>query len=227
MLVRLERAAGGCYQIRVPRVDGHAHGLDWYVNSLRVERDTVFPLTVLVEEGKHASAPDRNADGVYAPGYDVNIRVNDAWGLRDVLGSSVLFGAGFSDSMAKPRDDGFRLWPPTDAAVCGQRQVSRAAPALRLGRYELRSAYTVPEAVPDIPERRRLLDMLRFHQFGAAWPPDQHDSDVARELSDPENLFKWISAIRGTGHAFRLPLGRLLRGGRLRAGVDTARRQRR
>jgi len=195
VLVRLERADGGCYRIRVPRVDGHAHGLDWYANSLRVERDTVFPLTVLVEEGKHASAPDRNGDGVYTPGYDVNIRVNDAWGLRDVLGSSVLFGAGFSASMAKPRDDAFRLLPPTDAPVCGQRRLSRATPAPGLGRYELRSAYTVPEAVPAIAERRRLLDMMRFHQFGPAWPPDQHDSDVARELSDPENLFTWISAI--------------------------------
>ena len=53
----------------------------------------VFPVRVLVEEGKHASILDRNGDGVYTPGYDVNSRVNDAWGLRDVLGSSVLMGA--------------------------------------------------------------------------------------------------------------------------------------
>ena len=46
--------------------------------------DKYGKVTLLVEEGKHAVAPDRNADGVYTPGYDVNKRIKDAWGVRDV-----------------------------------------------------------------------------------------------------------------------------------------------
>lgn len=195
VLVHLERTAGGCHRIRVARIEGHAHGLHWYSNIQRVERDTVFPITVLVEEGKHASLPDRNADGVYTPGYDVNTRVNDAWGLRDVLGSSVLLGSRYTASMSKPRTEAFRLLPPSDAPLCGQRGIPRSGSTTYLGRYELRPASTVGAEFPEVPERRRLQDMMRFHRFGAAWPPEQHNSDVARELSDPENAFKWVSAV--------------------------------
>ena len=127
------------------RVEGLAHGVDWYSNILRAERDMVFPVRVLVEEGKHASILDRNADGVYTPGYDVNARVNDAWGLRDVLGSSVLMGSGFSATMAKPREDAFQLLPPDDAPVCGrQRSVPVASTVENLGRYRIASGYTRP-----------------------------------------------------------------------------------
>lgn len=68
VLIYLERSPSGCPRIRVSRIEGLAHGLDWYSNFLRVEGDTVFAITVLVEEGKHASVPDRNADGLYTPG---------------------------------------------------------------------------------------------------------------------------------------------------------------
>jgi hypothetical protein len=101
-------------------------------------------VTVLVEEGKHASVPDRNADGVYTPGYDVNLRVNDAWGLRDVFGSAVLLGARYTASMSKPRTSRFRLLPPEDIAACGQRRPGDRADDAALGRYELRSASLVP-----------------------------------------------------------------------------------
>jgi hypothetical protein len=195
-LVYLERTAAGCVRLRVTRIEGLAHGVDWYSNIQRVERDTVFPLTVLVEEGKHASVPDRNADGVYTPGYDVNVRVNDAWGLRDVLGSSVLLGSRYTASMSKPRTPPFRLLPPDDAPLCGPHRGRRPGDAEALGRYELRSAVDVP---PDLPpgllEPRRLARMMAFHRFGADWPAEQHESDLARALSDPENAFKWISAV--------------------------------
>ena len=195
VLVYLERTPEGCYRIRVARIEGLAHGLDWYSNIQRVQRDTVFPITVLVEEGKHASVPDRNGDGVYTPGYDVNTRVNDAWGLRDVLGSSVLLGARYTASMSKPRIDAFRLLPPADRALCGQRRARRGDDAEGLGRYVLRAASSVPVGIPPGPEGARLHGMMRGHRFGAAWPPEQHESDLARELSNPENAFKWVSAV--------------------------------
>ena len=196
LLVYLERTAEGCVRLRVPRIEGLAHGLDWYSNIHRTQRDTVFPITVLVEEGKHASVPDRNADGVYTPGYDVNVRVNDAWGLRDILGSAVLLGARYTASMSKPRIPRFRMLPPEDVAACGQRRGRQSADTEALGRYELRSASRVgADLPPGVPEPQRLLRMMAHHRFGAGWPAEQHDSDLARALSDPENLFKWVSAI--------------------------------
>ncbi len=56
---------GGCRQVRIERVIGFAHGVDWYYNRLVVTPDTKLPIAILVEEGKHASCPDRNADGFY------------------------------------------------------------------------------------------------------------------------------------------------------------------
>ena len=76
---------GRCYAIRVSRIAGAAHGSDWYTNVLDVGNDVddlVLPPHVLVEEGKHASAPDRNADGWFTPGYDATLNANDAWGRK-------------------------------------------------------------------------------------------------------------------------------------------------
>jgi hypothetical protein len=97
------RDAAGCYSVRVESVTGLAHGVAWYSNELVATSDLRLPPVVLVEEGKHASCTDRNADGLYTPGYDVNRRVNDAWGVRDVIGSGVLGGSAYQASMSKTR----------------------------------------------------------------------------------------------------------------------------
>jgi hypothetical protein len=83
---------------------GYAHEGEWQTNILHVKDPPypVLPLTILVEEGKHASCPDRNADGLYTPGYDVNARTNDAWGVRDVFASK-LPGARYRQEQFKPR----------------------------------------------------------------------------------------------------------------------------
>lgn len=193
MRVHLEIMADGCRRIRVDRVEGLAHGLDWYSNILRVERDTVFPLTVLVEEGKHASAPDRNGDGVYTPGYDSNVRINDAWGLRDVLASSVLMGSRYAASMTKPRDARFRLLPPKDLESCGRQTPQSKLDTPSLGRYALRPASQVPGGMPPGPEAKRLYQMMRFHRFGPDWPTKQYSSLSARSLSAPDNVFRILS----------------------------------
>ena len=49
-----------------------------------------MPLTVLVEENKHATSPDRDGDGLYMPHYDINRFSNDGWGIRDVAGTGKL-----------------------------------------------------------------------------------------------------------------------------------------
>jgi hypothetical protein len=70
-------------------VSGSAHGVGWYTSILDVfhAEDTELPLTVLVEENKHASSPDRDGDGVYMPHYDINVYSNDGWGVRDIAGT--------------------------------------------------------------------------------------------------------------------------------------------
>jgi len=98
----------------VTGVFGSAHGIAWYTNGLNVDknRDTLLPLAVLVEEGKHASAPDRNGDGQYTPGFDVDIHPNDAWGVRDILRTRWLQGPAFRADMAKRRLEKDRVFPP-------------------------------------------------------------------------------------------------------------------
>lgn len=63
--------------------------------------DPFWPLVVLVEEGKHASAPDRNGDGVFTPNYDVNRFAADAWGARDTMRSRQLSPVFKSDTFKK------------------------------------------------------------------------------------------------------------------------------
>ena len=55
------------YLIVVVRVTGEAHGNPWFYNVLLVDTDTRLPMHVLVEEGKHGMATDKNADGYYTP----------------------------------------------------------------------------------------------------------------------------------------------------------------
>ncbi len=100
------------YVLLVSKVVGKAHGLQWYDNTLEVDKHTIFPMTILVEEGKHANSTDKNGDGYFTPGYDVNKRPNDAWGVRDVMRTGQLYTGGFESWHAKVRRDEHRVFPP-------------------------------------------------------------------------------------------------------------------
>jgi hypothetical protein len=83
----------GLYLVALDHVFGYAHGHKGLANKLDPGRGTpldplTLPVTLLIERGKHAPAPDRTMDGVFTPGFDVNEMVADAWGVRDVFGSS-------------------------------------------------------------------------------------------------------------------------------------------
>jgi hypothetical protein len=91
------------YVANISRVVGAAHGVSWFDNILDIEKHTSLPMTLFVEEGKHASCPDRNADGVYSPGYDVNHRFDDAWGVRDIMATGEVGGVRYDASKTKPR----------------------------------------------------------------------------------------------------------------------------
>jgi hypothetical protein len=100
------------YGLAIERAIAKAHGILWYDNTLVTDQYTKFPLHLLVEEGKHATCPDKNQDGVYTPTYDVNIRTNDAWGVRDIMRSGGLYSGGFQAWMAKTRTPEYRIMPP-------------------------------------------------------------------------------------------------------------------
>lgn len=100
------------YVIRVDRVIGRAHGLLWYNNILQIDKYVQFPISLLIEEGKHATCTDKNGDGYFTPSYDVNRHINDAWGVRDVIRSGFLFSGAFETYMAKVRNHGDYVVPP-------------------------------------------------------------------------------------------------------------------
>lgn len=103
------------FHIVLQRVTARAHALKWYDNIWKLDTnstETVLPVHILVEEGKHASCTDMNADGFYTPGYDVNIRTNDAWGLRDVIRTGSLFTSEYQSYFSKLRTPEYRVFPP-------------------------------------------------------------------------------------------------------------------
>jgi hypothetical protein len=208
--VLLETSEQGCYQVRVDRVIGLAHGVDWYSNVLEVEADAKFPLTFFVEEGKHAVCPDRNADGIYTPGYDVNQRVHDAWGVRDVLGSGFLIAVGYRSSMTKPRDPAYRLLPPPSPLACSldRNSFGRSGEESMLGRYDLRAGNQVPNCT--LPDGQRVLQHMRMHRMGRDDQPDQPHytlEDLPQRLTYSRTILPPTSARwdRGPGIAVILP----------------------
>jgi hypothetical protein len=153
-------AAEKYYVAQIKTAVGAAHGVSWYDNELAIgkdERDVSLPLTVLVEEGKHATSPDRNADGLYSPGYDVNRRYNDAWGVRDLIGSGQLGGAHYQGSMTKQRRREDMIIPRVHE---GGREVDRAELLSRyrgpykddLMKLDVAPAYTLKRILPGLTE---------------------------------------------------------------------------
>ena len=139
-------ARGQGYQCSAPdfvivltRVTGEAHGNPWYYNVLDVDRETTLPIHLLVEEGKHAMATDKNADGYYTPGYDVTARINDAWGVRDTVRGGTLFTGSFEAWMAKVRQPQHRVLPPLPRdSVLHERVRELGIDPAQLAVYELR-----------------------------------------------------------------------------------------
>jgi hypothetical protein len=176
MEISLGRDDSGRGEARLKRVIGFEHGTDLYSNELHVEPDTRLPITGLVEEGKPAGVPDRNADGIYTPGYDVNRRVNDAWAIRDVLGSGFLTAGALQASMAKPRRLADRRRPPRiddarPSSILPSHERDDSSPP----RYILRPAAEVPTCHLAGPEPGRLQRMMKAHGFGP-----EHTAPVPR-----------------------------------------------
>lgn len=187
-------SSGECRRVEVRSVTAFAHGNQWYSNLLEVEEGTKFPLVLFVEEGKHACAPDRNVDGYFTRGYDVNHRVNDAWGVRDVMGSGVLLSATYRSEMTKPRRPADQLLPPETPLLCVPPERISIEPSHSPVRYELREATRVPECLGPGGEEARLVSFMRYHRFGAHYETLQSESAAANELKSLRSAEPFVSA---------------------------------
>jgi hypothetical protein len=168
----------GVYAMAVWKIVAKAHGILWYDNTLEVDEYTRFPITILVEEGKHASCTDKNGDGYYTRGYDVNRRINDAWGVRDIIRSGGLGTGGFETWMAKVRNDGDAVFPPLPGDSPHREQfVEDSVYAPDYAKYELRPFPTSEKAAddlkpfidskgyPDWPESEKFDDLKQFSSW--------------------------------------------------------------
>jgi hypothetical protein len=171
------------YVMGVRRVTGEAHGLEWYFNILDSDVYTRFPMNLLVEEGKHAMCTDKNSDGYFTPGFDVNVRVNDAWGVRDIIRQGTLFTGGFEAWMAKVRRDEHRSFPPLpeDSPLRDEYTVGGVyAPDNAI--YQLRP-FPAAAAAGD--------DELLHHKMEEKEKPDWPE---LHEISSVEQLYAWADA---------------------------------
>lgn len=197
------------YGISIQRVIGKAHGILWYDNTLDTDYDTSYPIHVLVEEGKHASCTDKNGDGYYTPGYDVNTRVNDAWGVRDVMRTGALFTGGFQSWLAKVRHPPERVFPPLpEDSPHRERYVEYGVYAPGNAKYSVR-----PYPRLEAAEAHSDPKIVHFVDKGYdEWPELWDDTsirDVGRWLEE-ENFVKSLSiALRidnDVGVSFVFPL---------------------
>ena len=170
----------GVFVMAVWKAVAKAHGILWYDNTLVIDEYTLFPLTILVEEGKHASCTDKNGDGYYTRGYDVNRRINDAWGVRDIIRSGGLATGGFESWMAKVRQEGDSVLPPLpeDSPHWESYRV-RDLFALDYARYELRPFPTSEKAADDL---KPFIDSKGYPD----WPEFEEYDDLAQ-------LSSWVA----------------------------------
>lgn len=196
-----ERGPGACRIVRLERVIAFAHGAPEYSNRLRVTEDTRLPITLLVEEGKHASCTDRNADGSYTPSYDVNQQVRDAWGVRDIFGSGYMLGAAYSSKMTKPRRLQERVLPPVVTESSGCRMlvdpsIVESEPAL--GRYELRAGDSLDVCAGlGTPAESTFFarGMMIANGFGVSGRVEQYEYDFEPHVSRAERIAALFTSV--------------------------------
>jgi hypothetical protein len=164
------------YIIGIIRVTAEAHGLNWYFNVLETDEETRFPMHILSEEGKHGMCTDKNGDGYYTPGYDVNKRVNDAWGLRDILSTGTVFTGSYQAWMSKVRRPEHRVFPPIpDDSPIKKRLFEHGQYAPDNAIYELRPFPSAELAIDD-----HLLKHKMEEKELPSWPELKQQTSIAK-----------------------------------------------
>ena len=201
------------YELFFLQATGTAHMVDWYKNIYSVDTTSFdykleLPFHILVEEGKHASCTDMNGDGYYTPGYDVNTRVNDAWGVKDVIRTGTLFSSQFQSWMAKVRQPEYRVFPPLPQDSPLRKKYSKDgvyAPDNAV--YQLRPMPDINKALPDLKLKK---DMESYYVEN--WPKKTKDTNVHSFLEwwEGGRIIKSLSiALRSNnawGVSFSFPL---------------------
>ena len=191
------------YVVGILRASGKAHGVSWFDNTLDVDASARLPLHVLVEEGKHASCTDRNADGQFTPGYDVTERVNDAWGVRDTLGTGMFFTGDYKSWMTKIRQDDTRVFPPLP-----EDSPLRAEWSLG-GEYVPDNAIYTLRPWPSAERADSHLVNYIADKGDPHWPEIEPDTDLKkleRWLGDESWAKSWALAVRGANDDFGVSL---------------------
>jgi hypothetical protein len=169
------------YVVLVTRVSAKAHGIIWFWNVIDTDPETRFPMHLLVEEGKHGLATDKNGDGYYTPGYDVSRHINDAWGARDVISQGTLVSGGYQAWMTKVRRPEHRVLPPLPDDSPGR------------ARLERRGYYEIPHVEYELrpfPEAELAGDDHALYEFME--PKEVKDWPEVRTGQTAEDLFDWV-----------------------------------
>jgi hypothetical protein len=189
------------YVLMVTVVKAKAHGIVWFWNVIDVDDQTKFPMHLLVEEGKHALATDKNSDGAYTPAYDVSRHVNDAWGVRDIISTGALFRGGYEAWMAKDRRPEHRVYPPLpEESEARSDFASTGAYELPHVEYELRPLPPSELALtsPNVPEPEGLHYYISKHE-SPGWP----ELDTSADPVEFEEWFREAEVLRSFGIAAR------------------------
>lgn len=164
------------YVVMLSRVTAESHGLEWFYNVLVVDEFTRFSIHLLVEEGKHGMCTDKNNDGYYTPGYDVNRRVNDAWGVRDILSQGALFSGSYQAWMTKVRRKEHRVFPPLpEDSPLREQYVSNGEYAAENAIYELR-----PYPSSQLAGNDALLNEKMAEKEEPNWPVVVENTDLKK-----------------------------------------------
>jgi hypothetical protein len=127
-----------------------------------------FHMPILVELGKHSSAPDRSFDGRFDFGMDANVFPESVWGTRDVQAGNV-------GRMKLGRFDNWFSFPRSERGIVMPsgwlvRHEYSAAFPLQIQQLRVRQHVRTYRLVP-VSDLRDLYDLLRAVDGGAAVPP--------------------------------------------------------
>jgi hypothetical protein len=169
------------YVVLISRVSAKAHGIIWFWNVIDTDEETRFPMHILVEEGKHGTATDKNGDGYFTPGYDVSRHINDAWGIRDNIRSGQLVSGGYQAWMTKVRHPEHRVYPPLPEDSPGRARLERR------GYYD--EPYVEYEIRPLPPKELAEYDAGLYHFM--------HDKEIEgwpeiRTGETAEDVLDWV-----------------------------------
>ena len=89
--------ARSAFRIRSVIANAHDGSIPPNEYNARDDESLVPPLTILVERGSHAMAPDLNHDGRFTPGVDSTSRWKLQWGIRDRGSTWGRYRASFMD----------------------------------------------------------------------------------------------------------------------------------